>query len=143
MKIFHKMKISHKNENLSLFMQINPPPTRPPPFCRDFRAGGKAGGPHRRIASPIRKCLRSGRAGVLTLCVFLLTSCCVYPTWLGRARMERKLQQQQHDSVVQGPRAIIAPRAVRLILSGIPLSLIYRIYTPDISLIYHRATLKG
>ena len=32
---------------------------------------------------------------------------------------------QQHDSVVQGPCAIIAPREVRLILSGIPLSLIY------------------
>ena len=59
--------------------------------------------------------------GGLTLYVFLLTSCRVYPTWLGRARTERK--QQQHDSVVQGPRAIIAPRAVRLILSGIPLSL--------------------
>ena len=38
--------------------------------------------------------------GGLTLCVFLLTSCCVYPTWLGRAATERK---QQDDSVVQGP----------------------------------------
>ena len=60
--------------------------------------------------------------GGLTLCVFLLTSCYVYPTWLGRARTERK-QQQQHDSVVQRPRAIIAPRELQLIRSGIPLSL--------------------
>ena len=39
-------------------------------------------------------------------------------------------QQQQHDSVVQGPRAIIAPRAVRLILSGISLSLTVTIDPP-------------
>ena len=39
--------------------------------------------------------------GGLTLYVFLLRSCCAYPTWLGRAGTERK--QQQHDSVVQGP----------------------------------------
>ena len=41
-----------------------------------------------------------GPRGGLTLYVFLLKSCCVYPTWLGRAGTERK---QQHDSVVQGP----------------------------------------
>ena len=40
--------------------------------------------------------------GDLTLYVFLLMSCCVYPTWFGRAGTERK-QQQQHDSVIQGP----------------------------------------
>ena len=61
-----------------------------------------------------------GPRGGLTLYVFLLRSCCVYPTWLGRRGTPRKQQQHQHDTVVQGPRAIIAPRAVRLILSGIP-----------------------
>ena len=61
--ISHKMIFFYKNEKLSLFMQITPPHP-PPPFFRDFRAGGKAGGTHRRIASLTRKCLRSGRAGV-------------------------------------------------------------------------------
>ena len=43
-----------------------------------------------------------GPRGGLTLYVFLLRSCCVYPTWLGRRGTPRK-QQQQHDTVVQGP----------------------------------------
>ena len=42
---------------------------------------------------------------------------------LVRASCHGEETTQQHDSVVQGPRAIIAPRAVRLIRSGIPLSL--------------------
>ena len=41
-----------------------------------------------------------GPRGGLTLYVFLLKSCCVYPTWFGQVATERK---QQHDSVVQGP----------------------------------------
>ena len=81
----------------------------------------RAAGPER-VARPDPNVSLIGPRGGLTLCVFLLTSCYVYPTWLGRARTERK-QQQQHDSVVQRPRAIIAPRELQLIRSGIPLSL--------------------
>ena len=40
--------------------------------------------------------------GGLTLYVFLPRSCCAYPTRLGRRATPRK-QQQQHDTVVQGP----------------------------------------
>ena len=51
---------------------------------------------------------------------FLLKSCCVYPTWLGR----RATPRNNNNTIpsCRGPRAIIAPRAVRLILSRIPLS---------------------
>ena len=109
-----------------VFMQITPPHSTPP-FLSGLPGGRESGRDSQADCLPHPKMSSIGPRGGLTLCVFLLTSCCVYPTWLGRAATERK--QQQHDSVVQGPRAIIAPRAVRLILSGIPLSL-----TSDISI---------
>ena len=39
-----------------------------------------------------------GPRGGPTLCVFLLTSCCVYPTWLGRAAMERKQHNNNNNN---------------------------------------------
>ena len=95
---YERLAFSLNVKRFLVFMQINPP-TPPPPFFRDCRAGGQAGGTHRRMYCLVKMFLIGPRGG-LTLCVFLLTSCCVYPTWLGRAGTERK---QQHDSVVQGP----------------------------------------
>ena len=57
--------------------------------------------------------------------VFLPRSYSSDPPGRGRKATPRRQQQQQqqHDGVVQGSRAIIAPRELWLILSGIPLSL--------------------
>ena len=79
--------------------------------------------------------------GGLTLYVFLPRSCCAYPTWLGR----RGTLRNNTIPSCRGP----VPRAVRLILSGIPpLSDdrppcsgirergIYPRYVPDMYLIY-------
>ena len=59
--------------------------------------------------------------------VFLPRSRSSDPTGRGRRGTARKQQHNNNDTMMscRGSRAIIAPREVRLILSGIPLSLIY------------------
>ena len=109
---------------LSNFVEIelhsckNTDPTR---VCgRLFSARARVAGPER----VFDRAARGSNSVLFSSYILLCLSHLVRASWHG----EETTQQQQHDSVVQGPRSIITPRAVRLILSGIPLSLTYYIY---------------
>ena len=103
---------------------------RHPLCCRTERnstsfstcASTPGAGVERQAACPLPR-------GGLTLYVFLPRSCCAYPTRLGRRATARNNENNNNNNnntipSCRGLRAIIAPRAVWLILSGIPLSLI-------------------